>query len=90
MGIEKNLYPEVSGSFAQAGAKFPELYRGRTGLYELLQNTPSLRHLIRRQSSTSEYLGAGVTDGMLTLKQDGIEKVIRGVTDIMQVRGACT
>jgi type II secretory ATPase GspE/PulE/Tfp pilus assembly ATPase PilB-like protein len=64
-------------------------YKGRIGLYELLQATPSLRHLIRQQSAASEYLTTGVADGMRTLKQDGIEKVIRGITDMMQVHGAC-
>ena len=64
-------------------------YKGRIGLYELLPATPSLRHLIRQRSPASEYLATGVADGMRTLKQDGIEKVIRGVTDIMQVHGAC-
>lgn len=64
-------------------------YKGRIGLYELLQATPSLRHLIRQQSAASEYQASGVTEGMRTLKQDGIEKVIRGITDMMQVYGAC-
>lgn len=64
-------------------------YKGRIGLYELLRATPSLRHLIRQQSAASEYLMAGVADGMRTLKQDGIEKVLGGVTDMIQVRSAC-
>jgi len=64
-------------------------YKGRIGLYELLQTTPALRHLIRQQSAASEYQASGVADGMRTLKQDGIEKVIRGITDMMQVYGAC-
>lgn len=64
-------------------------YKGRIGLYELLRATPSLRHLIRQQSAASEYLAAGVADGMRTLKQDGIEKVLGGVTDMIQIRSAC-
>jgi type II secretory ATPase GspE/PulE/Tfp pilus assembly ATPase PilB-like protein len=64
-------------------------YKGRIGLYELLRATPSLRHLIRQQSAASEYLAAGVEDGMRTLKQDGIEKVLSGITDMIQVRSAC-
>jgi len=64
-------------------------YKGRVGLYELLHATPPLRHLIRHRSAATEYLAAGVAEGMRTLKQDGIEKVIRGVTDIMQVRSVC-
>jgi type II secretory ATPase GspE/PulE/Tfp pilus assembly ATPase PilB-like protein len=64
-------------------------YKGRIGLYELLRVTPSLRRLIRQKSAASEYLATGVADGMRTLKQDGIEKVILGVTDMMQIRSAC-
>jgi type II secretory ATPase GspE/PulE/Tfp pilus assembly ATPase PilB-like protein len=66
-----------------------EGYKGRIGLYELLHTTPQLRHLIRQQSATSEYMKSGVADGMLTLKQDGIEKVMAGITDMVQVHRAC-
>lgn len=64
-------------------------YKGRIGLYELLQATPSMRHLIRHQSAAVEYQLAGIAEGMKTLKQDGIEKVLCGITDMVQVRGAC-
>jgi type II secretory ATPase GspE/PulE/Tfp pilus assembly ATPase PilB-like protein len=64
-------------------------YKGRVGLYELLKATPSLRHLIRQHSAASEYMAMGVAEGMRTLKQDGIEKVLLGITDMMQVRGSC-
>ncbi|CAG0940250.1 Type II secretion system protein E [Gallionellaceae bacterium] len=64
-------------------------YKGRIGLYELLPAAPAMRRLIRQRSAATEYLAAGVAGGMRTLKQDGIEKVIRGVTDIMQVRSVC-
>ncbi|MDD5057332.1 MAG: ATPase, T2SS/T4P/T4SS family [Sideroxydans sp.] len=66
-----------------------EGYKGRIGLYELLQITPKVRHLIRLQSSAQEYKAAGIAEGMRTLKQDGIEKVFRGITDIIQVHSAC-
>ncbi|MGA8149157.1 MAG: ATPase, T2SS/T4P/T4SS family [Gallionellaceae bacterium] len=65
-------------------------YKGRIGLYELLQATPQVRHLIRHRSSATQYREASVTEGMRTLKQDGIEKVIRGITDLAQVHIACT
>lgn len=64
-------------------------YKGRIGLYELLQATPALRGLIRKRAPASEYLATGVAEGMRTLKQDGIEKVLCGVTDIIQVRSVC-
>lgn len=66
-----------------------EGYKGRVGLYELLQITPTVRDLIRQKSSASEYQVVGITEGMRTLKQDGIEKILRGFTDITQVRSTC-
>lgn len=66
-----------------------EGYSGRIGLYELLSATSPLRALIRHQSSASEYQAVGIADGMYTLKQDGILKVLSGMTDLAQVRCAC-
>jgi len=84
-GIDGNLYlmHSVGCEICRGG------YKGRIGLYELLHATPPLRHLIRQRSPASEYLAAGVSNGMRTLKQDGIDKVIRGITDMIQVHGAC-
>lgn len=66
-----------------------EGYKGRIGLYELLQITPAVRRLIRLQSPATEYQAAGIAEGMRTLKQDGIEKILCGITDITQVHRAC-
>lgn len=84
-GVDGNIYLKHA-----VGCKLCDRgYKGRIGIYEVLQATPLQRHLIRQRAAASEYLAAGVADGMLTLKQDGIEKVIRGITDIMQVRAVC-
>ena len=37
----------------------------------------------------TQMLGTALEDGMRTLKQDGIEKVLQGITDIQQVRAVC-
>jgi type II secretory ATPase GspE/PulE/Tfp pilus assembly ATPase PilB-like protein len=65
-------------------------YRGRTALFELLVVTPAIRALIRNNASVGDFLKVAVGDGMRTLKQDGIEKILLGKTDLLQVRGACT
>ncbi len=64
-------------------------YKGRTGLYELLVNGPGIRKLIQTRAPVSEILAAATGDGMQLLKQDGINKALRGVTDMKQVRAAC-
>ncbi|MDZ4200956.1 MAG: GspE/PulE family protein [Gallionella sp.] len=84
-GVEGKLYLKYPVGCKECSGG----YKGRIGLYELLQTSPSLRHLIRHQSSATEYMEAGIDGGMRTLKQDGIEKVLRGITDIVQVRSVC-
>jgi type II secretory ATPase GspE/PulE/Tfp pilus assembly ATPase PilB-like protein len=61
-------------------------YKGRVGIYEMMTNTERLKRLIKRKSPTEELKEQALHDGMLTLKQDGILKVVQGMTDIHQIR----
>jgi len=61
-------------------------YKGRVGVYELMVNTDNLKRLIKKQSPTEELQAQAMQDGMLTLKQDGVLKVVKGMTDIQQIR----
>ncbi|QJR80640.1 GspE/PulE family protein [Alteromonas pelagimontana] len=61
-------------------------YRGRTGVHELLGMTPELRSLVYKEASVSEMKKQAMTDGMRTLVQDAIYKVIKGDTDLAQVQ----
>lgn len=45
--------------------------------------------LKRPLATVDEIRRAGVAEGMRTLKQNGIEKVLQGLTDIHQVRAVC-
>ncbi|RZA35236.1 MAG: GAF domain-containing protein [Lysobacteraceae bacterium] len=64
-------------------------YRGRIGLHELMLGTEAVKRLLVEHSRVSSLLGAALDDGMLTLKMDGIEKVLGGFTDIKMVRAVC-
>lgn len=64
-------------------------YRGRLGLYEVLEGTPAIRRLIRSQASAADFQRTAIGEGMSTLKQDGIVKSLQGKTDMQQVRSAC-
>lgn len=61
-------------------------YKGRTGVHELLSMTPNLRSLVYKESSVNEMKAQASRDGMRTLVQDGILKVIKGDTDIAQIQ----
>jgi type II secretory ATPase GspE/PulE/Tfp pilus assembly ATPase PilB-like protein len=63
-------------------------YRGRLGLHELLRADDALREQIRRRASAAELQAAGLAAGMVTLRQDGIEKVLAGLTDMAEVLAA--
>ena len=64
-------------------------YRGRLGIFEALECTPKLRGLIKRRADTDRVREQAMLDGMTTLKQDGILKVFKGLTDIHEVRRVC-
>ena len=64
-------------------------YRGRVGLHELLIGTDPVKKLIQEHARVAELFATALEEGMRTLKQDGIEKVLSGITDIHQVRAVC-
>ncbi len=64
-------------------------YRGRLGIHEVLECTDVLKGLIKRRSDTDLIRAQASSDGMTTLKQDGIIKVLQGLTDIYEVRRVC-
>ena len=64
-------------------------YRGRVALHELMLGSETVRRLIQIRAPVSELLRAALEEGMRTLRQDGIEKVLEGITDMAQVRRVC-
>lgn len=61
-------------------------YKGRTGVHELLNMTATLRSMVYKEAPVSQMKAQAMLDGMRTLTQDGILKVIKGDTDIFQVQ----
>jgi type II secretory ATPase GspE/PulE/Tfp pilus assembly ATPase PilB-like protein len=60
-------------------------YRGRTGIYELMDVDEKLRELIARPAPTSELREAAIEGGMTTMLRDGIEKAAQGITTVEEV-----
>jgi type II secretory ATPase GspE/PulE/Tfp pilus assembly ATPase PilB-like protein len=61
-------------------------YKGRLGLHELLLANDSVKRLIQERARVADLRAACLTEGMHTLKMDGIQKVLMGLTDLKQVR----
>ena len=64
-------------------------YKGRLGLHELMLGSDALKKRIQEHARVAELLAQALADGMLTLKMDGMEKVLQGMTDLKQVRTVC-
>ena len=64
-------------------------YKGRIGLHELLIADDDIKKLIQERARVSEIFSAAVEGGMRTLKMDGMEKIMMGLTDIKMVRSVC-
>ena len=60
--------------------------KGRAGLHELLTVSKGVRHLIQQGARAEQIQQHAMGEGMRTLRQDGIEKVLSGVTTIEEVR----
>jgi type IV pilus assembly protein PilB len=60
-------------------------YKGRAGLYEVMALSPELRRMILRGASVVEIREQAVSEGMLTLRMDGMKKIERGVTTLEEV-----
>jgi len=64
-------------------------FKGRCGLHELLIATDKLKKLIQEHARVADMLAQCLEDGMRTLKQDGMEKCLMGVTHMKEVRAVC-
>lgn len=60
-------------------------YRGRLAIHELLNVTPALRPLINQRVSADELKAKAVSQGMITLKEDGLYKARQGLTTVEEV-----
>ena len=97
----ENVYRDLVKSYANDKGQFSLFrkvgcdacggtgYKGRAGLHELLIASDPIKKLIQEHARVAEILAVCLEEGMRTLKMDGIEKVLQGITDMPQVRAVC-
>jgi len=79
--IEKDFY-----IYEPVGCKRCNMgYSGRIGIFEVLEMTKSLEEIILKEASESVIAKEAEKQGMVTMKQDGIIKVLKGVTSFEEV-----
>jgi type II secretory ATPase GspE/PulE/Tfp pilus assembly ATPase PilB-like protein len=64
-------------------------FKGRCALHELLIASDRLKKAIQEHARVAEVLAIALEEGMRTLKQDGMEKCLMGVTHMKEVRAVC-
>ena len=60
-------------------------YKGRCGFYEVMIMSAPLRKAIMKELGTDDLRDLAVSEGMLTLRQDGMKKVERGITTMEEL-----
>ena len=60
-------------------------YRGRFGIFEVLPSTPEIQDMVLAHASSSKLYETALKLGMITLKQDGILKALRGETTLDEI-----
>jgi type IV pilus assembly protein PilB len=88
--IEIGFPPELVGSFKLykgrgCGACNGTGYKGRVGLYEVMEISEGIRDLIMVGATAVEIKRKALEEGMLTLRMSGLEKIKAGITTIEEV-----
>jgi type II secretory ATPase GspE/PulE/Tfp pilus assembly ATPase PilB-like protein len=65
-------------------------YAGRIVIYELLASTPDIKHLVRTRAAVPEVLALAQKEGMVSLRQNAITQVLRGVIDLASARAVAS
>jgi type IV pilus assembly protein PilB len=65
-----------------------EGYKGRVGIYEVLEISDSIRSCINKGATADEIERLAVSEGMLTIAEDGFIKAIKGITSIEEIMRA--
>ncbi len=60
-------------------------YVGRIGIFEVMKMTPKLRELVMARANAGEIQAAAQVEGMTTMIEDGVRKIIEGVTTVDEV-----
>jgi len=85
--VAKRLYPDLKPKMYEAGQSpsCPSGYKGRTAINEVMIVTPEVRKLTYRGASNAELREAARRGGMRTLFEDGVDKIVRGITSYNEV-----
>ena len=87
--LPPNLKPEIENLTLYHGSGCDKCnytgYKGRTGIFELIPITPSIEKIITTNPTHYQIRQQAIQEGMITMYQDGILKVIKGITTLEEI-----
>jgi len=86
-GYPEWLWSEITELFRPAGCSACSNtgYRGRIGLYEVMQMSEEIERLTVDRASADQIKAVSIQQGMMTLRDDGLEKTRMGITSIEEI-----
>lgn len=83
--VDRERLKETKLYYGRGCSECSQGYRGRVGIFEVLQVAPEIEDLAVARRPASEIKDAAIKGGMITMKQDGILKAFQGLTTIDEV-----
>jgi len=87
--VQKQGYKDISKARLYKGAGCKVCggtgYSGRLGIFEVLEMSDKIKELILKHASSDEITKAARAEGMITMMENGMEKVFNGVTTLEEV-----
>jgi type IV pilus assembly protein PilB len=86
-GLPEEYVAQVKEAFRPVGcpACSNTGYRGRMGLYEVMGMSEEIERMTVERASSDAIRAVAIRQGMLTLREDGLDKAIRGLTSIEEI-----
>lgn len=85
LGLTKEEADKITFYKAVPSADSPTGYKGRVAIFEVMQVTNNIAQLAKEKADAAQIREAAKKDGMVTLLEDGIEKIKQGLTTIEEV-----
>jgi type IV pilus assembly protein PilB len=86
-GYPEFLWDDIDELFRPVGCSVCAKtgFRGRLGIYEIMPVSEDIERMVVERASSDEIKRSAAGDGMIQLREDGLEKVRTGVTSIQEV-----
>jgi type IV pilus assembly protein PilB len=82
---QKADWPDISFYKAVPSERFPDGYKGRIGIHEIMEVSPAIKELIVKEVHADEIEKQAQKEGMITMIEDGLVKAVQGITTIEEV-----